>query len=121
MVKDNIITIFRGDDEMFEVTFDDDYIMQDGDKLVLSVRNRPLDDEEVIARTESYTRHLYITHKMSSEIYPGKYSFDVELQIAKPDGTYFVRTVVPDANTIKSGSRSNWKNFIVNGEVTRDE
>ena len=119
MVEDNVITIHRGDDERLTLTIDD-YEFKEGDIVVLSVREIPSPSSPLLLEVVSSSPSFNLPHEKTERIPAGKYSYDVELRILQADGSYYIKTIVPtpEDEHIKNGTDKNWKNFIMNGEVT---
>ena len=116
-IVDNAICITRGDDAELEVNIVDGegtaYTMQDGDKLVLTVRELPDFDSAVVCQIESETNRIIISHADTAYAEVGRYSADIEL-IA--DGKH--RTVYPTLEDSEMYKVKNFRNFIIMPEVT---
>lgn len=120
MIDDNVIIIHRGDDERLPLIIED-YELKEGDLVALSVRETPSPNSPLLLEVVSSLPAFNLPHELTERIPAGKYSYDVELRILQPDGSYFIRTIIPapDDEHVKMGSDKNWKNFIINGEVTQ--
>lgn len=117
-IVDGIIHIRRGDSGYLTVTIKDDedqeYEMQDGDILTLTVRERAEEESPVLASITSYDGEFYFTPSDTSDIMDGKYSFDVQLTRNNGD----IETVIPHVGDKKYERGKNWGNFCVEAEVT---
>lgn len=130
-ITDNgVITMFRGDTVALEVelsvhtagneSLEEQYEMQDGDRLVLTVRELPSVTAPVLFSTTSETNRILIVPSDTQDLEPGEYSADIELRRA--NGA--VDTVYPLLENLSSRARKttvNWKNFVLIGDVTHHD
>ena len=128
--ENGVITMFRGDCVALEVSMPvydaageptgENYEMQEGDVLTLTVRRAPGREYPVLMQVVSVTARLLITPGDTRDMEPGEYSADIELRRA--DGS--VDTIYPLLENLTPRARKktvNWKNFIITGEVTADD
>ena len=128
--ENGVITMFRGDSVALEVSMPvydaageptgENYEMQSGDVLTLTVRRAPGREYPVLMQVASGTARLLITPADTRDMEPGEYSADMELKRA--DGS--VDTIFPLLENLSPRARKktvNWKNFIITGEVTADD
>lgn len=116
IIEDDVMYINRGDDAVFNVIIKDDkgqnYEMVAGETLTMTVRELPTEDSEILMQIVSESNAFKIKHVDTCNIPIGKYSFDVQLNDRYGD----IHTVFPILNS--HGKIKNWKNFIVDPEVT---
>lgn len=130
ITDDGVITMFRGDTVALKVELpvytasgehtEQSYEMQDGDKLVLTVRQMPSISAPVLFSTSSETSRILIVPSDTENVEPGQYSADIELR--KADGT--INTIFPLLENLPSRARKgtiNWKNFVLIGDVTTND
>lgn len=128
--ENGVITMFQGDCVALEVSMPvydaageptgENYEMQEGDVLTLTVRRAPGREFPVLMQVVSVTARLLITPGDTRDMEPGEYSADIELRRA--DGS--VDTIFPLLENLSPRARKktvNWKNFIITGEVTADD
>lgn len=123
--RGSIIRITRGDYGKFKcvmnIALDPDhpevktpYEMQEGDKIVFTVRKEPKPDSPVLLNIESLVDFVVINPDDTKDIPIGEYSGDAELITA--DGKIF--TFWPDLSNIRTNKEVNFKNFCVCPEVS---
>lgn len=116
-IDNDTIYITRGDDAMFRVVLKlngEDYLMNEGETLTLTVRATPDEASPVLAEIITDTDVFSIHHEDTMNIAAGSYSADI--QLLQYDGKRV--TVWP---TIVGSNRTrvhNFKNFNVMPEVT---
>lgn len=117
LIQDDIVYLTRGDDAEIEVNIRDgdgnDYEMQDGDTLTLTVRELPDLSSNVVFTVASSTNRIPISHADTDNADVGRYSMDIELITSG-----LRRTIFP---TLEKDVRSrvrNFRNFIIMPEVT---
>lgn len=117
-IADDIIYITHGDDGNFNVTIKDEqgieYIMEAGDTLIFTVRELPDITSPVLFQTTSDNNFITINAADMKNIPAGKYSCDVQLNSRFGK----IHTVYPLLDI--HGRTRNFKNFIVDPEVTYD-
>lgn len=121
-IVDGIVYMIKGDTESLTIAIKDaanqNYILQAGDTLTLTLRHNTGDKEAAVSITSS-TGTIPINHSDTANIEVGQYSADIQLNKANGE----VHTVWPtwdveeDAKKIKSDT--NWKNWWIMPEVTR--
>lgn len=118
IVDDGIIYVNRGDDFALNVSIKDGagtaYEMQDGDYLTLTVRALPETGSAVVLEAVSLSERIAVNGALTTDLPAGRYSCDVQLTTA--DGKRC--TVYPLLNAGQHGKVKNWKNFILDPEVT---
>lgn len=116
VLEDNVIVIHRGDSATLNVTLKNSdnttYSMQTGDVLTLTVKAEPTHESPELLQSESASTAIYLSAEAMDAIPAGQYSYDVQLTKANGD----VITVIPELR--ENGSVKNYKNFIVDAEVT---
>lgn len=115
-IYDNkLIAIHHGDSGTIEANIKDDngnaYEMQQGDILRFTVREKASHEEPVLILAETMDNFISLSHE-ATDIPVGKYSCDI--QLTKSNGE--VITVFPEL--AKKGQVYNFKNFIVDSEVS---
>lgn len=127
-ITDNgVISMFRGDTVALDVTMpvytasgeatEETYEMQEGDELVLTVRELPSRSSPVLFSASSTTSRILIVPSDTEEVEPGEYSADIELR--RSDGS--IDTIFPLIENLSTRAKKaivNWKNFVIIGEVT---
>lgn len=120
------ITIRRGDDERLTIPriadkSGNEYIMQNNDYLVLTVKELPTDSAPVLLECRSDGNVIRMPHAKTSLIPVGVYSCDISLFVDLGNGDFLRKSILPDDEYIeeygKTGGEKNWRNFIVNAEV----
>lgn len=118
LVENDIIYLTRGDDAELEVNIVDGdgnaYTMQDGDKLVLTVRELPEFTSPVMFTVEAASKRIILSHDDTADAEVGRYSADIELRSGG-----LRRTIWPK---LEEGSRykvKNFRNFVLMPEVTQ--
>lgn len=120
IIEDNAIYITRGDDGCIDaVPMTDDgeaYPMQEGDSVVLTVREKPEAGSPVLLQVRSAggSTRIVLRGADTSGLIPGRYSADVQLDTQ--DGKHY--TFWPRLCGFKRYSSYNYQNFIVMPEVT---
>lgn len=127
--ENGVITMFRGDTVEIEVSLvlvDDqgneigeEYVMQPGDVLTMTVRQRPGAEYPVEFSVSSDSNRIYISPEDTAGMEVGKYSADIQLVSGGK-----VMTIFPALDNLTDSQRSRvraWNNFILTGEVTIDE
>ena len=121
-VSNDLIEITRGDYRTLEVTIIDDrgqpYEMQEGDFLMLSVRETPEESSPLLVQIHSATNILTFTPPDTSGVEPGQYSSDIQLTTA--DGKINTLWEYVPVDQRSRGKVKNWKNFIILPEVTHN-
>ena len=118
-IEDGMIAVTRGDDAVLEVDIHtsagEDYQMDPGDTLTLTVRALPSDRLPVLLALTSApgSNRLVLRGADTADLAPGKYSCDIQLEGA--DGKR--HTVFPGPGLAAMEYR-NWENFIIVPEVT---
>ena len=119
-IEEDIIYLTRGDDAVLDVNMQNlegvPYVMQSGDTLTLTVRERPEESSlPVFAATSTPgSSRIIIPAKATAEAEPGQYSADIQLT-TQDDKRY---TVWPDLDVERRHKTSNMKNFVIMPEVT---
>lgn len=112
-IRNGTIALTKGDSAYlhFVLTMSDGavYEMQEGDMLRLTVRTRADPACPVLLEAVSDTDTITLLPEKTSQLDPGKYSYDVQLQTATGD----IFTIV-GAQSI----HTNLRNFVVYPEVT---
>lgn len=112
-VENDVITLTRGDSAYlnFRLTTQDgeEYPLQEGDLLRLTVRVQADSAYHVLLEAESSIATIVLTPEQTGQLEPGKYSYDVQLQTAAGD----VFTIVGAQST-----SARLKNFVICPEVT---
>lgn len=115
-IIDDVIYIHRGDSATIHVNIrksdGTDYELQEGDELKLSVRQTPAHESPVLLESTHVSNDLYLSAEAMDAIPAGKYSYDVQLKTSTGE----VITVLPKLRL--NGKATNYKNFIVDAEVT---
>lgn len=114
------IAMYRGDSETLRVplTLDgEEYAMQDGDTLTMTVRETPAAESPVLIQITGApgSNRIPIAHEDTAELEPGWYSADIQLLTAEG----LRKTVWPDF-AVPTGriSQKNMSNFAIMPEVT---
>ena len=119
-IENDTIYITRGDDAALEVTayLDDEqteeYVLQEGDKFILSVRKIASAGSTLVFSVESTTGRIVLSHEDTADKEVGKYSADIQLNTAS-GGRY---TIWPKFDVTKPSKEFNYKNFCIMSEVT---
>ena len=121
-VVDGVVFLRKGDTEELTVTAsvgEEAYEFEVGDVVTLTVRELPSGESPVLltdsVTVEEDTEEVEMSFTTDLEV--GAYSMDVQLRMA--DGT--VKTLFPAVDTESPKNKvKNWKNCIVEGEVTVD-
>lgn len=118
LIEDNVIYLTRGDDAELGIEIHDEdgtaYEMQKGDVLVMTVREKPSAQSNVVFQVESETNQITIAHADTADKEVGRYSADIELRSGGK-----IHTIWP---TLDGGNRyreNNFRNFIIMPEVTQ--
>lgn len=115
-IVDGVIYAHHGNDGAIPVTITktnkQPYILQEGDKLKFTVRERADHESPVLLETEVTENLIVLTHEMMEQIPVGKYSCD--LQLTRANG--MVSTIFP--SLAMTGRMKNLKNFVVDAEVS---
>lgn len=118
LIEGDVIYLTRGDDAEFEIDIQDEdgnaYEMQDGDRLILTVRALPSAESDVVFQVESDSNQITIAHADTAEAKVGRYSADIELRSGG-----LIRTIWPQLEGSKRYIVTNLKNFIIMPEVTQ--
>ena len=120
-IEDDIIYITRGDNAALDVAMyiDDEqteeYQLQEGDKIILSVRKIASAAYDLVLSIESTTGRIIFTHEDTADKEVGKYSADIQLNTASGERY----TIWPKFDVTKSSREFNYKNFCIMSEVTR--
>lgn len=125
-VIEDFIYLNKGDDgECYIEIYHDDgtkYELQGNDYLEVTVRSLPDDSSPVLYSFTSFSKTLKFKHEFTEQIPVGTYSMDVQLHqdVGDPTGRLEIHTVYPDLtyHNMKRGKIYNWKNFVVDAEVT---
>ena len=118
-VEDGVIAVTRGDDAALEVaihtTAGEDYQMDPGDTLTLTVRELPSERLPVLLALTSApgSSRLVLCGADTAGIAPGRYSCDIQLKC--PNGNRYTVFPAVEPETLPPG---NWENFIILPEVT---
>lgn len=121
-IENDIIYLTRGDDAAFDVTAYADeeqtqvYDLQEGDKLIFSVRKTASATSSLVFAVESTTGRIIISHEDTVDKEVGKYSADVQLNTAS--GKRY--TIWPKFHVTKPSTEFNYKNFCIMSEVTME-
>lgn len=96
---DNSVELTRGDTARLKVTVTNDndgeeYTVQSGDTLTLSIKKKTKDSEALVAKTIKGSSIFHIEPKDTSGLPFGSYVYDVELTTAEGD----VYTVITPSN-----------------------
>ena len=114
-INDGTICLNRGDDVSFQVTLTDEdgneYRMESGDTLSLTVRPQPGEDSPVALFTQSITDTIVLTKADTKDLEVGRYSAAIRLR--RSDGRSMI--VYPVLKT--HGRLKAWNNFIIDPEV----
>ena len=112
-VENGVITLTRGDSAYlnFDLTTQDgeEYPLQEGDLLRLTVRAQADSSCPVLLEAESTDETILLKPEQTEQLEPGKYSYDVQLQTASGD----VFTILG-----ATGVSPRLKNFVICPEVT---
>lgn len=111
------IVVFRGDAKTIRVEeilddYGNKYEMQEGDILTLTVRELPVETSPILLQAVSANTIIFLSGEATGAVPAGKYSCDIQLTLANGDPI----TVFPEQP--EEGKVKNWKNFVVDGEVT---
>ena len=119
-IEEGIIYLTKGDDAVLDVQMrnleGEDYIMQPGDTLTLTVREKPEENSPPVfaAVSEPGSARIVINAQNTAEAEPGQYSADI--QLTTQDNKRY--TVWPDLEGSQRYKTSNMKNFVIMPEVT---
>lgn len=119
-IENDIIYITRGDNAALDVAMyiDDEqteeYQLQEGDKIILSVRKIASAAYDLVFSIESTTGRIIISHEDTADKEVGKYSADIQLNTASGERY----TIWPKFDITKSSKEYNYKNFCIMPEVT---
>jgi len=117
-IENDQIYLTRGDDAVLEVAIQtgegERYVLQDGDRLTLSVRRQPVETSPVLLEVSSVTGRLLLSHADTEKLGAGRYSADVQLTTAAGER----HTVWPLLSGRKRSQAGNYENFIIMPEVT---
>lgn len=132
--KNQVLHINRGDDGFLNFYVTDPtgetYQFDSKDIVRFSIRQAPSKEAERLLVAESIgCANIRLHHKDIDMLEVGMYSADLELKKFDPtavenpddpDWQYIVTTLWPDieADYVKSGTEKNWKNCIIEPEVT---
>ena len=118
LIEDGVIYITRGDDAEIEVDIRDGegtpYTLEEGSKLVLTVREKPEATSEILLRIESDSNRIALPHEDTTSIAVGRYSADIELRIGN-----LIYTIWPELEGSARYAIKNYRNFVIMPEVTR--
>lgn len=122
ILEDGVLKHTRGDTGAIEVTsieLEDGtpYTMGEGDRLVFTVRQKPIASSQVLVQVESDTTTIQFAPEDTRNVPAGKYSADIELRTAGGD----IFTIWPDKSSADSKvqpSTANFENFWIWPEVT---
>lgn len=123
-IIDNKIYMYRGDDEVLDVSLVDDegtaMELGEGDTVTLTVRELPSEDSETVFSSTSApgSNRIVIRHADTSGAEPGEYSADIQLLTA--DGYHKTVWPVIDRKDPPKASKQNMNrgNFVLLSEVT---
>lgn len=101
-LKKGAITLMRGDTAVLNVALhdnatDEDYTMNEGDKLVFTVREDAEDDGTPVLQTESQSPRIFFKHEDTKDLEAGRYVYDLCLFTSLG----MVQTIGPAAFIIK--------------------
>ena len=120
-IEENIIYLTRGDDGAIDMdsitdTQGNAYEMQEGDMLILTVREESGAESPMIFQTSSLpgSNRLLIRSEDTAGTEPGRYTADIQLNTA--DGLHF--TLWPPLEGSQRYKSGNFKNFVIMPEVT---
>ena len=117
LIDNDIVYLTKGDDAEIEVNIRDgdgnDYEMQDGDTLTLTVRELPDFSSNVVFAITSTTNRIPISHADTDNADVGRYSMDIELITS---GLH--RTIFPTLEKDARARVKNFRNFVIMPEVT---
>ncbi|MGM9630044.1 hypothetical protein [Butyricicoccus sp.] len=120
-IESGVIYITRGDDAVLEVTGiategGEEYTLQDGDVLTLTVRELPSAESPALIRIDALpgSRRIVFSHEDTAGLDVGRYSADVQLTTAE-DRHY---TLWPSISGSGRYKVRNLNNFVVMPEVT---
>lgn len=116
-IIDNTISIPHGDDGGIKPVIKIGgtvYEMEPGDTLTLTVRERPIPESPILLQVVSDEPIIPISHILTNEIPVGVYSCDIQLTRVNGD----IHTVYPLRDGKDRYNEKNYKNFIVESEVT---
>lgn len=119
-IEEGIIYLTRGDDAVIDVNLNnlegEAYVMQPGDTLTLTVREKPEENSKPVFAAVSApgSGRIIISSKDTAEADPGQYSADIQLT-TQDEKRY---TVWPDLEGSARYKTNNMKNFVIMPEVT---
>lgn len=119
-IEEGVIYLTRGDDAVIDVQVTniagEDYTMQTGDTLTMTVRDVPDSGSPVILAVTSAKgeARIIIDGDETAEINPGQYSADIQLNTQ--DGKRY--TIWPELEGASRYKVSNFKNFVIMPDVT---
>ena len=114
-----VININVGDDGEITISLASDtgepYTMSNDEYLIFNVREKPVEDSELLVniRSENGSNDIVISHSDTVNLEPGYYSAEVQLMTG--DNKRF--TVWPKLEGNSKTSKSNRKNFCLMTEV----
>lgn len=115
LIDDEVLKITKNDDVSFSIIIKDslgqEYVIEDGDKLTITVRELPTEDSPILLQATTTTNTFDIPRSMTN-IPAGRYTCDIQL-----DTRFGKRYTVFPIRDIHGYVR-NEKNFIVDPEVT---
>ena len=120
IIDESSISITRGDDGYIDAVpkLDDEseYPMQDGDSVVLTVREKPTVESPVLlqVRSAAGSTRIVLRGADTAELTPGRYSADLQLDTA--DGKHY--TFWPTLAGSYRYTVRNYQNFVIMPEVT---
>lgn len=125
-VIEDCVYLNKGDDgECYvEIYYDDGtiYDLAGEDYLEVTIRAIPDSSSPILYSFKSDSKLLQFKHEFTEQIPVGSFSMDVQLHrdVSDPTGRMEIYTVYPDMtyHKMKRGKIYNWKNFIVDPEVT---
>lgn len=124
-IIDNVIYLVKGDAAEIPVSLKNrtgqQYVMQPGDKLILTVRDRTGTDTTLRLKVESTTSTIYIDGSKSETIPVGQYSADIQFNPASGLTPYTIWPKYAGIDQGKIKQDQNWKNFWITPEVTENE
>lgn len=113
-VQGGRITLTRGDSGFFSVNITG-YELQDGDKLILNVREYPSDNASLLFSSVNSGNVIRINSEDTNEAKPGVYSAQIFLRMTNGDEMQ----IWPNMSGIVK--ENNLKNFVISPEVSDNE
>lgn len=120
-IESNVIYLTKGDDAVLEVSSitaagGEEYALQDGDVLTLTVRSLPSAQSPEVIQIDSLpgSSRIVIGHEDTAELEVGRYSADVQLTTA--EGRRY--TIWPMLSGTMRYDVRNFNNFVIMPEVT---